>query len=105
MHTQIERPPGQRKYLGENENFILDVFYEASLAQTIKTSPLHHGKCTVRNEADVWTEKAVVSQSSALSLNFSSSLFAVIAFLLSLLFHLLKWDVWSREQPVTDVGI
>ena len=26
MHTLIERPPGQRKYLGENENFILAVF-------------------------------------------------------------------------------
>ncbi len=26
MHTQIEGPPGQCKYLGENENFILGVF-------------------------------------------------------------------------------
>lgn len=26
MHTLIERPAGQRKYLRENENFILGVF-------------------------------------------------------------------------------
>lgn len=37
MHTLIERPPGQCKYLGENENFILGVFYEALLAQAIKS--------------------------------------------------------------------
>lgn len=38
MHTLIERPPGQRKYLGENENFILGFLYEPLLAQTIKTT-------------------------------------------------------------------
>lgn len=39
MHTLIERPPGQRKYLRENENFILAVFslYGAALDQTIKS--------------------------------------------------------------------
>lgn len=27
MHTLIERPPGQLKYLEENENFILGFFF------------------------------------------------------------------------------
>lgn len=52
MHTLIERPPGQRKYLGENENFISGRFYEALLTQTIKRSTSkHHGKLTVSNTA------------------------------------------------------
>lgn len=69
MHTLIERPPGQRKYLGENENFIWGVFMKPLLAQTIKTSPSkHHGKCAEGNKADVscLKGKALVSQRSAL---------------------------------------
>lgn len=50
-HTN-RKTSGQRKYLGENENFISGPFYEALLTQTIKRSTSkHHGKLTVSNTA------------------------------------------------------
>ena len=50
MHTLIERPAGQRKYLGENENFIWGVFMKPKTIKKTSRSK-HHGKCTEGNKS------------------------------------------------------
>lgn len=61
MHTLIERPLGQRKYLRENENFI----HEALLTQTRKKKIYHKaswemcgkGLSAVREEKQLWVRE------------------------------------------------
>lgn len=103
MHTLIERPLGQHKYLRENENFIYEALTQTrkkNLPQSIMGNVQKEAVCCQRGEA-------AVGQRTALSLNFTSS--SCLSLLVScchnyfILFNgmpkVCKWSVNTAKNP------
>lgn len=97
MHTLIERPSGQRKYLRENENFI------SGILRSYKTRTIHKKRIT--GKAQLERKGLLFEGARRLRVKDQHSTFyffplASISFLVSLLFHPPKWEVRGCEWSV-----